>query len=231
MVCGLPWWLSGKIRLPMPEWWLGRSPGGGNGYPLQYSFLGNPKDRGAWQATVRGVATELDRLSEWTTATNFSVISAVSLLCCVWLLTLLGFLFCSGLLPQLSFFFFFKLDFLGFATDLDRGCAQTPWANKFSALHLWFCVWVGDHIQSSTWSQVGLSFSSHWELLVQFPCQPCRCESFLRPSFLGPARYIAGWSAQSGLQSQTHRIVNLVCSLLNLLCGMSFHPLPPIKSV
>ena len=34
---------------------LGRSPGGGNGNPLQYSCLGNPTDRGAWQATVHGV--------------------------------------------------------------------------------------------------------------------------------------------------------------------------------
>ena len=34
----------------------GRSPGGGNGNPLQYSCLGNPMDRGAWWATVHGVA-------------------------------------------------------------------------------------------------------------------------------------------------------------------------------
>ena len=34
----------------------GRSPGGGNGNSLQYSGLENPLDRGAWQATVRGVA-------------------------------------------------------------------------------------------------------------------------------------------------------------------------------
>ena len=34
----------------------GRSPGEGNGNPLQYSCLGNPMDGGAWQATVRGVA-------------------------------------------------------------------------------------------------------------------------------------------------------------------------------
>ena len=34
----------------------GRSPGGGNGIPLQYSYLENPMDRGAWQATVHGVA-------------------------------------------------------------------------------------------------------------------------------------------------------------------------------
>ena len=34
----------------------GRSPGEGNGNPLQYSCLGNATDRGAWQATVYGVA-------------------------------------------------------------------------------------------------------------------------------------------------------------------------------
>ena len=34
----------------------GRSPGGGNGNPLQYSCLENPMDRGAWQATVHRVA-------------------------------------------------------------------------------------------------------------------------------------------------------------------------------
>ena len=33
----------------------GRSPGGGNGYPLQCSCLGNPMDRGAWWATVCGL--------------------------------------------------------------------------------------------------------------------------------------------------------------------------------
>ena len=39
----------------------GRSPGEGNGNPLQYSCLENPMDRGAWWATVHGVA-ELDML-------------------------------------------------------------------------------------------------------------------------------------------------------------------------
>ena len=34
---------------------LGRSPRGGHGYPLQYSCLENPMDRGAWQATVHGI--------------------------------------------------------------------------------------------------------------------------------------------------------------------------------
>ena len=34
---------------------LGRSPGEGNGYPLQYSHLENSRDRAAWQATVHGI--------------------------------------------------------------------------------------------------------------------------------------------------------------------------------
>ena len=38
---------------------VGRSPGEGNGNPLQFSCLENPKARGAWQATVHGV-TESD---------------------------------------------------------------------------------------------------------------------------------------------------------------------------
>ena len=39
---------------------LGRSSGVGNGNPLQYSCLENPMDRGAWRATVHGVAKETD---------------------------------------------------------------------------------------------------------------------------------------------------------------------------
>ena len=38
----------------------GSLPGEGNGNRLQYSCLGNPTDRGAWQAVVRGVSKELD---------------------------------------------------------------------------------------------------------------------------------------------------------------------------
>ena len=41
----------------------GRSPGVGNGNPLQYSCLENPMDRGAWWATVHGVANSWTRLS------------------------------------------------------------------------------------------------------------------------------------------------------------------------
>ena len=38
----------------------GRSPGGGNDSPLQYSCLENPMDRGSWRATVLGVGKESD---------------------------------------------------------------------------------------------------------------------------------------------------------------------------
>ena len=65
---GLPWWLrskestrqAGDIGL-IPG--SGRPPGEGNGNPRQYSCLGNPMDRGAWWATVRGVAKGQTRLS------------------------------------------------------------------------------------------------------------------------------------------------------------------------
>ena len=43
---------------------LGRSPGEGNGNPLQYSCLGNPMDRRAWQATVHGVTKSWTQLSK-----------------------------------------------------------------------------------------------------------------------------------------------------------------------
>ena len=45
---------------------LGRSLAGGHGNPLQYSCLGNPMDRGAWQAMVHGVAKSQTRLSDFT---------------------------------------------------------------------------------------------------------------------------------------------------------------------
>ena len=43
---------------------LGRSPGEGHGNPLQYSFLRNPTDRGAWRVMVHGSHKESDT-TEW----------------------------------------------------------------------------------------------------------------------------------------------------------------------
>ena len=62
----LVWWLS---------WWLCQSSHGniirnkassreGSGHQLQYSCLGNPMDRGAWQATVHGVAKNWTQLTD-----------------------------------------------------------------------------------------------------------------------------------------------------------------------
>ena len=55
----------------------GRSTGEGNGNPLHYSWLENPMDRGAWWATVHGVAKSRARLS------NFTFTFIVTLQCCV----------------------------------------------------------------------------------------------------------------------------------------------------
>ena len=49
----------------------GRSPGGGNDNPLQYSSLGNPMDRAVWLATVHGVAKGRTRLSDFTFPFHF----------------------------------------------------------------------------------------------------------------------------------------------------------------
>ena len=57
---------AGHIRAEGSIPWLGRSPRGGHGNPLQYSCLENPTDRIAWWAMVHGVTkslTQLRRLS------------------------------------------------------------------------------------------------------------------------------------------------------------------------
>ena len=64
----LPWWLrwyriwcsAGDLGLNPGS---GRSPGEENGYPLQHSCLGNPMDRGVWQAIVHGVAKSRTQLN------------------------------------------------------------------------------------------------------------------------------------------------------------------------
>ena len=45
---------------------LRRSPGEGNGNPVQYSFLENPTEGGAWQATAQGVAKSQTGLNDFT---------------------------------------------------------------------------------------------------------------------------------------------------------------------
>ena len=59
-VISLPWRDPGSI----PE--SGRSPGEGNGNPLQYSCLENPMDGGAWWAIVQAVTKSWTQLSDFT---------------------------------------------------------------------------------------------------------------------------------------------------------------------
>ena len=68
------WWLGGKESAcnagdmgSIPG--LGRSPGGGNGDPLQHPCLENPVDRGDWQATVHGIIWESD-MTQWLNDNN-----------------------------------------------------------------------------------------------------------------------------------------------------------------
>ena len=49
----------------------GRSPGEGNGSPLQFSCLQNPMDRGGWQATVHGVTKGRKLLRDFTSFTTY----------------------------------------------------------------------------------------------------------------------------------------------------------------
>ena len=59
---------------------LGRSPREGNGNPLQYSFLENPMDGGAWWATVHEVAKGQTRLSDFNFFSLYSVVG-LKILC------------------------------------------------------------------------------------------------------------------------------------------------------
>ena len=64
---GFPWWFRGKEPICQAEDTCsipgsGRSPGEGNGNPLQYTCLKNPMDGGAWQVTIHGIVKEI-RLS------------------------------------------------------------------------------------------------------------------------------------------------------------------------
>ena len=63
MFLGFPGGSVIKNLPAMQETWV-QSPGEENSNPLQYSFLENPMDRGAWLATVHGVTKDQTQLSD-----------------------------------------------------------------------------------------------------------------------------------------------------------------------
>ena len=82
------WNVTGRWRLPTVQetWDLGsipgsrRSPGGGHGNPLQYSCLENLLDRGAWRATVHGVAKSQTQLKWLSMLIHIDMPSGVAIL-------------------------------------------------------------------------------------------------------------------------------------------------------
>ena len=55
----------------------GRSPGEGNGNPLQYSCLENPMDRGAWWATIHGATNSWTQLSDFHSLSSWKIMGHI----------------------------------------------------------------------------------------------------------------------------------------------------------
>ena len=90
----------------------GRSPGEGNGNPLQYPCLENPVDGGTWQATVHRVAKSRTRLSNFTFTFHFQRhIFEYYLFCILFLelITMLDLLILSSIFLNFFFIFFTSL--------------------------------------------------------------------------------------------------------------------------
>ena len=76
LICKITLDFPGVSAVKNPQFnpWVGKIPEGGNGRPLQYCCLENPMDRGAWWATVHGVAKERDMTEELTNSKYTTVL-------------------------------------------------------------------------------------------------------------------------------------------------------------
>ena len=106
----------------------GRSPGGGHGNPLQYSCLEHPMDRGAWWATVYGVAKSLAQLKWLSTHTWMYDICRVLCVCEKWSWQPFVFYFsiypCVCLSPLSRVWFFVNPWTLAHQAPLSMGCSR-----------------------------------------------------------------------------------------------------------
>ena len=112
---------------------LVRSPGEGNGYPLHYSCLENPMDRGAWRATVNGVTKSLSWLNGSFHLAKISLLQRK--------LISLQFKFC-----RIAFFFFFFL-----VESKCCYCLSLAYnAFKSIFIFIFFAIWFNASISCNT---------------------------------------------------------------------------------
>ena len=130
---------------------LGRSPGEGNGSPLQCFCLENAMYRGAWWATVPGVTKSQAQLSSSSSSRNDVTFSVPSLVSCVPSLLAISFL-------HVSICQYFLVESMNWTMsgqdgglDTTRGRQQRPYAYLLSEL------WVPSSQNSRRVSRVGLT--------------------------------------------------------------------------
>ena len=142
---------------------LGRSPGEGNGNPLQYSCLGNPMDRRAWQTTVHGVAKNRTWLRDCTTTMEFDLLDFEIIW---WLISSyhflpfgmtksITFIQCLSCLCSLEVITYFLVSQVG------RNCA--PWYVIPIVSPVPYLNNTDDEILDLSWSWNGWNFGGCWE--------------------------------------------------------------------
>ena len=129
---------------------LGRSPGEGNGNPLQYSCLENPMDRGAWWAIVHGVTKSQTRLSDFTfTFSTCSKQALGLLLVALWGLLIVVASHCGGFSPAAQGFWPMCSIVMACVLSCFAACGifPDPGSNQCS-LH---CITTGPPGKSELW--------------------------------------------------------------------------------